>query len=285
MNTKDKGFYSKKTLCISGKILQLNQPKVMGIINCTPDSFYAGSRKQGEAAIVAQAEKMLLEGADLLDIGGYSSRPGADDINVEEECERVLSGINIVLKAFPEALISVDTFRASVAQKALDAGAGLINDISGGDLDDGMFALVAEYNIPYIMMHMRGTPQNMQVHTDYDNLLKEIIQKLQTKLNKLYQLGVNDIIIDPGFGFAKTIDQNFELLRKLNFFKVLSAPLLIGISRKSFIYKRTRQEAASALNGTTAAHMLALQGGAAILRVHDVKEAKEAITIYNYTNG
>ena len=255
----------------------------MGILNVTPDSFYSGSRLTGEKELLNQAGRMLEEGADLLDIGGYSSRPGAADIPLEEELRRVISAIGAIKKRFPEAHISIDTFRAPVANAAVEAGAGLINDISGGQLDESMFETVARLQVPYILMHMRGTPQTMTSQNQYENLLKEIIDYFAVKLNKLRLLGVKDIVADPGFGFAKNIQQNYTLLRNLPQLKVLDVPLLVGLSRKSLIWKSLGVSPEEAGNGSTVLNTLALQGGAAILRVHDVRLAKEAIHLLRLT--
>ncbi|MTI31860.1 dihydropteroate synthase [Cytophagales bacterium RKSG123] len=255
----------------------------MGILNVTPDSFFERSRYCTEKEILAQAERILNEGASLIDIGGYSSRPNAEDISPEEEIKRVIPAIEVILKHFPDAKISVDTFRASVARKTIEAGASMINDISGGNLDSQMFQTVSELKVPYVMMHMRGTPATMQSLTSYDNLLLELLDYFQKKIFELRKLGVNDIIIDPGFGFAKTLAQNYEILKKLDYFEVLEAPLLVGISRKSMIYKELEISPEESLNGTTVLNTLALSKGAAILRVHDVKQAVEAVKLFKLT--
>ena len=257
----------------------------MGIINTSPDSFYEASRKIQQEDIAAQAGQMLAEGADILDIGGYSSRPGAKNISVQEELDRVIPAITSIKNKYPEATISIDTFRAKVAQEAVNAGAAIINDISGGQLDEAMFATVAKLKVPYIIMHMRGTPQNMQQHTYYKNIVEDIVDFFAVRLNQLRMLGVKDIVVDPGFGFAKTPEQNFKLLKNLAAFRVLQAPVLVGLSRKSTIYKTLNITAAEALNGTTVLNTLALMQGTAILRVHDVKAAKEAITLVTKTLG
>lgn len=255
----------------------------MGILNITPDSFYSGSRVEEKNSVLKQAEKMILEGANILDIGGYSSRPGATDISIDEEIKRVVPAIESIRQKFPEVYISIDTFRSDVALQAINSGADIVNDISGGELDHNMFSVVTENKIPYILMHMRGTPQTMKDHTDYQNMIIEIIDYFQVKVNKLRGMGLSDIIIDPGFGFAKTIDQNFELLKKIDAFKTLECPILVGISRKSMIYKSLGIDSEGALNGTTALNMIALQNGASILRVHDVKEAVETVKLFNLT--
>lgn len=252
----------------------------MGILNVTPDSFYDGGYYQQEKTIIEQAEKMIQEGATILDIGGYSSRPGADDIPPDIEKERVQKAIKAVLAQFPECLVSVDTFRSEVAKAALNEGACMINDISGGNLDTKMFELLANWNVPYVLMHMKGTPQNMKKQTHYTNFLLDILDYFYKKIIQLNTLGVKDIIIDPGFGFAKSINQNFELLQNLSFLNVLEKPILAGLSRKSLIYKTLNSSPQDALNGTTVLNTLALVQGASILRVHDVKEANECIKLY-----
>lgn len=284
MNAKDKLFEVKSTLNINGNLVSLDKPQVMGILNITPDSFYADSRVNQDTAILKKAEQMVEEGALILDIGGYSTRPGAEDISPEEESKRVTQAISLIRSKFPDVLISVDTFRSSVAKAAVESGANIINDVSGGILDTTMFETVAQLKVPYILMHMRGTPQTMKDLNQYDNLLVDIGKELAEKCNQLKSLGVADIIIDPGFGFAKSIAQNYELLRNLGYFIRLGYPLLAGLSRKSMIYKTLHIEPSEALNGTTALNMVALQNGASILRVHDVKEANETIKLYKALN-
>ena len=284
MNAKVNPFYKKTTLNAGGKILDLSTPVVMGILNVTPDSFFDGGQHNETEQILKQTEKMLSEGAAIIDVGGYSSRPGADNISPEMEEQRVCHAIDIILRDFPHALISVDTFRASVARSALQHGAGIINDISGGQLDEAMFPLIIEKNCPYILMHMRGTPQTMSTMTDYEDLLSEMLDFFRQRVNELEKNGVSDLIIDPGFGFAKSMDQNYDLLKNLNYFQVMEVPILVGISRKSMFYKLLGTTPDEALNATTAAHMVALKNGASILRVHDVKEAKEAIEIFKRTD-
>lgn len=284
MNAKDKLFEVKSTLNINGNLVSLDEPQVMGILNITPDSFYADSRVNQDTAILKKAEQMVEEGAFILDIGGYSTRPGAEDISPEEESKRVTQAISLIRSKFPDVLISVDTFRSSVAKAAVESGANIINDVSGGILDTTMFETVAQLKVPYILMHMRGTPQTMKDLNQYDNLLVDIGKELAEKCNQLKSLGVADIIIDPGFGFAKSIAQNYELLRNLGYFIRLGYPLLAGLSRKSMIYKTLHIEPSEALNGTTALNMVALQNGASILRVHDVKEANETIKLYKALN-
>ena len=285
MKAKDNLFSVKSTLNLRGNLVSLDTPKVMGILNITPDSFYEGSRPTSLADIIVRAGQMLKEGAFILDIGGYSTRPGADDISIETELERVIPAIEAIHKAFPDAYISIDTFRSVVAKAAVCAGASLVNDVSGGNLDDQMFKTVASLKVPYILTHMRGTPETMNTLTDYDYLLKDITSELSIKCSTLKNLGVADIIIDPGFGFAKTIEQNYEILRNLGFFKRLKFPILAGLSRKSMIYRTLDQTAQEALNGTTALNMAALMNGASILRVHDVKEATETIKLYQAYKG
>ena len=252
----------------------------MGILNATPDSFFAGSRTFSEKTLLERAEKLLSEGAVILDIGGYSSRPGATDIPAEEEKNRIVPAIKSLVQKFPEVVISVDTFRADVAQAAVEAGAGIINDISGGSIDGRMFATTAALQVPYILMHMRGTPQTMQTLTDYNDLMPELLTYFAEKTNALRQLGVNDIIIDPGFGFAKTVEQNYEVLQNLEALQMLGLPILAGMSRKSMTYKTLGIGPEEALNGTTALNILALTKGAKILRVHDVKEAVQTVKLY-----
>lgn len=251
----------------------------MGVINVTPDSFYTGSRKQNLNQVLQQTSEMIEEGATFIDIGGYSSRPGADHIPESEELQRVIEPIKAISEEFPEAIVSIDTFRARIAEEALAAGASMINDISGGDLDPKLPGVAIKNQVPYIMMHMKGTPQTMKEKAEYDDLLKDITLALLRKIEDLTTRGLKDIIIDPGFGFAKNIDQNFELLSKLDLLHMLDRPLLVGLSRKSMIYKTLKVDPAEALNGTTVVNTLALLKGASILRVHDVKEAIEAITL------
>ena len=268
-----------KTINCKGKLIDLSTPKVMGILNLTPDSFYDGGKLTCETTIVSQVEKMLTEGATFLDLGGYSSRPGAAFVSEEEEVKRILPVISLILKEFPEALLSIDTFRSNIAKQCIEAGAAMINDISGGSIDTEMLTTIAELQVPYSMMHMRGTPETMMQNTHYKELTKEILFYFSEKIAKAFTFGINDIIIDPGFGFSKTIDQNFELLSNLELFKSLDLPLLVGISRKSMIHKTLRISANEALNGTTALHSITLFKGASILRVHDVKEATECINL------
>jgi len=277
---KDTFFRKNTTLNVRGKLIDLTEPKVMGIINITPDSFYAGSRKTTVDDALAQAGKMLAEGASFLDIGAYSSRPGATDISVDEELNRLLPIVEAIIQTYPEAIISVDTFRATVAETAIKAGAHIINDISGGALDEDMFATVARLQVPYILMHMRGTPQNMIHQTDYTDVFGEVFDYFARRYYQLRELGVHDVIIDPGFGFAKTQPQSYELMSRLQEFERLELPIMVGVSRKRMVYNLTGGTAADALNGTTVFNTIALSKGANILRVHDVKEAIEAIKIW-----
>ncbi|MDF9799535.1 dihydropteroate synthase [Catalinimonas alkaloidigena] len=280
IQAKGKIFSLKRSINLKGNLIDLSSPIVMGILNVTPDSFYDGGRYvSDESSLLNQAETILKEGAKIIDIGGYSSRPGAAHISTEEEIKRVIKGIELVSKFFPEAYISIDTFRSEVAREAVGAGACMINDISGGNLDDHMFSTVASLQVPYVLMHMRGTPQEMKELTEYEDLTGEIVDYFQKKLTVLREKGVADVIIDPGFGFAKTIDQNYELLRKMQDFQMLDVPILAGLSRKSMIYKRLGITAEDALNGTTVLNTVAIMNGASILRVHDVKEAIQTIKI------
>lgn len=270
---------NKTLINCRGKLISLEEPKIMGTINLNNDSFYSGSRKQSDLAVLKTVEKMLTEGADFIDLGAYSSRPGAEDISTSEELNRIVV-LNEIVKQFPEAILSIDTFRAEVASVAINSGAAIINDISGGELDSNMFNLVAKLKVPYIMMHMKGTPQTMKELTNYDDILHDINRYFSKKINELTQLGVNDVILDPGFGFAKTIDQNFYLLKNLDHFQIFGLPVLAGFSRKSMIYKTLENTPEEALNGTTVLNTIALNNGAKILRVHDVKEAVEARTLF-----
>lgn len=276
---KDTFFRKKATLNAGGKLIDLNSAKVMGIINLTPDSFFAGSRKPIIEDALRQAEKMLNDGATFLDLGAYSSRPGADDISVAEETDRLLPAVEAIVAAFPNAVLSIDTFRSQVAEAAIKAGAHIINDISGGALDPDMFAMVARLQVPYILMHMKGTPKNMQQMANYENVFNEVLDHLKDRYYLLKQLGVNDVIIDPGFGFAKKWEHDYILMNRLREFDVLQLPLLVGISRKKMIYGLLSTTAAEALNGTTVLNTIALSKGANILRVHDVREAVEAIKL------
>jgi dihydropteroate synthase len=267
------------TINCKGQIIDLSTPKIMGILNITPNSFYDGGKYSLEKNAISQVEKMLKEGATFIDIGAYSSKPNAEFVSQEEELIRIIPVVKAILKEFPEALLSIDTFRSTVAQECLNNGAALINDISAGSLDEKMMEVISKYNIPYIMMHLRGTPQTMQNQTNYDNLIKEMITYFSDKVNKARSLGINDLIIDPGFGFSKTTDQNFEILSNLELFKMLDLPILTGISRKSMIYKTLDTTPEEALNGTTVLNTIAITKGANIIRVHDVKEALECIKL------
>lgn len=273
------------TLNLRGRLLDIDHPQVMGIINVTPDSFFGDSRVANRDSVIKRAQQMIEDGADMIDIGGYSSRPGACDVSPDEETERVLFGIEAIRSINNEIPISIDTFRASVAESAINSGADIINDISGGNLDSEMFATIAKLNVPYILMHMRGTPTNMQTLTEYNNLTADIIYDLGSKINTLRLAGVSDIIVDPGFGFSKTLEQNYELLANLpSLSDALNCPLLIGISRKSMITKPLAITPEEALNGTTTINTIALLNGASILRVHDVKEAQQAIKLCHLYN-
>jgi dihydropteroate synthase len=283
LESKDTLFKKKSTLNCRGKLLSLDTPLVMGILNVTPDSFYSGSRLGSVDEAVKQARLMLSEGADMLDIGGYSTRPGATDISAQEEQSRLVPAIEAIVKEFPEVIISADTFRADVAEASIKAGAAIINDVSGGTLDENMFATVARLQVPYILMHMRGTPQTMQTMANYSDVTIEVLDELQQQVNKLTRLGVNDIILDPGFGFAKTIEHNFELLNRLEDLRILGLPVLAGMSRKSMVYKTLGIDQADALTGTIVVNTIALMKGATILRVHDVKETKQTIELYKKT--
>ena len=265
---------------VGGKLLDLQVPKVMGIINVTPDSFYSGSRFTTEEGIIAASEKMIGEGADILDVGGYSSRPGAEDISVREESKRVLGAIKLISKELPGTIISVDTFRAEIAEKAVtEYGAQMINDISGGEADMKMFSVVKKLNVPYIMMHMIGNPRTMASQAVYGDIAADILKWFSGKIYELRSAGVKDIIIDPGFGFSKNITHNFELLRRLGEMRIAGLPLLVGLSRKSMIWKTLEISPDEALNGTTALNIIALVNGADILRVHDVKEAVQTVRL------
>ncbi len=279
---EDKSFPQKNTLHIDGRLISWEIPQLMGIVNLTPDSFFAGSRVEKSLDKVAELVKSHISyGASILDLGGYSSRPGADEVSVHEELDRVIPAVKWISSNFPEILISVDTFRAKVAEEAIHSGAHIVNDISSGDLDVQMIPTVARLQVPYIAMHMRGNPKNMQKKTNYSDILVEILYYFTEKLEQFRKFGIKDVIIDPGFGFAKTLEQNYFLLRNLHQFQSLSSPLMVGVSRKSMISKALNVEANEALNGTTALNMFALCHGANILRVHDVKEANETIKLYN----
>jgi dihydropteroate synthase len=264
-----------------GKLIDLSTPKVMGILNVTPDSFFDGGKYKDEADILNKVEVMLKQNATFIDIGGYSSRPNADDVSEAEELNRVIPIVKLILKHFPDTLISIDTFRSDVAKQSIENGAALVNDISAGKLDTKMLSTVGNLGVPYIMMHMKGNPKTMQQQTEYNDITKNVIAYFAERIAAARKEKINDIIIDPGFGFAKTIAQNFELLNSLKLIQLTDQPILAGVSRKSMIYKTLNSTAKEALNGTTALHMVALENGASILRVHDVKEAMECVTLYN----
>jgi dihydropteroate synthase len=268
------------TLNCKGRLLVIRQPLVMGIINATPDSFYEGSRFSGTGAILEQCEKMINEGADIIDIGGQSTRPGSNQVSAEEELKRVTEPIHAIHTRFPDTFISVDTYYAQVAKEAVAAGASIVNDISAGSLDKELIATVASLRVPYILMHMQGTPQTMSNNPQYNDVTKEVLDFLIEKKAALHKAGIQDIIIDPGFGFGKTIDHNFQLLRNLSAFTMLDCPVLLGVSRKSTIYKTLGITAEESLNGTTVLNTIGLTKGASIIRVHDVKEAKQAVSLF-----
>jgi len=268
-----------KSMNCNGKLIDLSSPKVMGVLNITPDSFFDGGKYKNETAIISQVKKMLGEGATFIDVGAYSSRPGAKHISVKEELERILPVIKLLINEFPDILISIDTFRSEVAKSCINSGACIVNDISGGAMDTSMFNTVAELQVPYIIMHIQGTPQNMQENPIYNNVVKDVLYYFSKKINKLRSLGVNDIIADPGFGFGKTTKHNYKLLNNLDLFKNLEIPTLVGLSRKSMLYKPLKLTAEKALNATTSENTIAIFNGANILRVHDVKEAVEAVKI------
>lgn len=268
------------TLNLKGDLISLEKPLVMGILNVTPDSFFADSRKQSEAAIEERIQTILSEGGDIIDLGGYSSRPDAQEVSSEEEMNRLSVALKILNNHYPEVPLSVDTFRADIARRCVEEyGVAMINDISGGELDAAMFETVAQLRVPYIMMHMRGTPQTMQRYTDYTDLMEEVMLYFARKVNELHLLGVNDLILDPGFGFSKTMEQNYELMRHLYELKEFNHPILVGISRKSMIYKLLECTPDESLNGTTVLNTYALMNGANLLRVHDVKAAAEAVKL------
>ncbi|WP_025145563.1 dihydropteroate synthase [Pedobacter jeongneungensis] len=282
----EKNFFEpKQSLNIKGRLIDLSRPKVMGILNITPDSFYSNSRTKTIDEALTKAAQFLNEGATFIDIGGYSSRPGAKDISTNEEIDRLVPMVEVLTKEFPEAVISIDTFRAKVAEETILAGAHIINDIASGDMDEKMFETVAQLQVPYMIMHMQGTPQNMQQNPVYNNVLLEVIDYLAKKVAALKALHIHDIIIDPGFGFGKTTEHNYELLNQMEAFKIFKLPVLVGFSRKGMIYKTLGTTAAEALNGTTILNTIALQKGAGILRVHDVKEAVECVRLVERLKG
>lgn len=267
-----------QTINCRGELVSLSTPRIMGIVNTTPDSFYSNSRVTANS-VIRKVEQMLIDGADFIDIGGYSSRPNAQDISQEQEIERTIPIIELLLKEFPKIRISIDTFRSEVARQGIEQGACMINDISAGNLDPNMWNVIAHYQVPYVMMHLRGTPQTMQQYTSYEDILKEIIFYFSEKKQKAQSLGINDLIIDPGFGFSKNLDQNYQLFAKLKDFQILDTPILVGISRKSMIFNLLEISNQEALNGTSVLNTIALLYGANILRVHDVKEAVECLKI------
>ena len=268
------------TINVGGKLMDLSEPQVMGILNVTPDSFYSASRKRSEQEIADRVHAILAEGGSIIDVGAYSSRPGAENVSVDEEMSRLRVGLQILCDIAPDAVVSVDTFRADVAKMCVEEyGVQIINDISGGELDDRMFTTVAELGVPYILMHMKGDPQTMQNGPHYDDLMTEVLRYFGTKVQQLHELGVKDIILDPGFGFAKTLEHNYELMNRMQDLQVLELPLLVGISRKSMIYRLLGNSPEEAMNGTSVLNTLALMKGASILRVHDVKEATEVVRI------
>ena len=267
------------TINCKGTLIDLKKPKVMGVLNITPDSFYDGGKYKDEVSILKQVEKLLDAGAIFVDVGAYSSKPGATNISEEEELKRILPVVNLMITNFPDIFLSIDTFRSIVARRCLENGAAMINDISAGNMDDKMMQTISEFKVPYVMMHMKGNPQNMSQQTNYSNLLEEILYYFSEKVTVAKSYGINDIILDPGFGFAKNTFQNFSLLQHLNLFKTFELPILVGLSRKSMIYKTLGTNPDQALNGTTALNTYALTKGANILRVHDVKEAVECIEL------
>ncbi|GAA4269829.1 dihydropteroate synthase [Hyunsoonleella aestuarii] len=272
------------TINCKGQIIDLSTPKVMGVLNITPDSFYDGGKHKDETSMLYHVESMLKEGAAFIDLGAYSSRPNADHVSEAIELKRILPIVKLILKTFPDTLLSIDTFRSKVAKTCIDAGAALINDISAGKLDDNMLNTVADSKVPFIMMHMRGTPKTMQIQTNYNNLVKDILFYFSERIAAARALGIVDIIVDPGFGFAKTLEQNYQLLNELELFNIIETPLLVGLSRKSMIYKTLNTSAKEALNGTSVLNTIALQKGASILRVHDVKEAMECVKLIKLLN-
>ncbi|MEB2782213.1 dihydropteroate synthase [Algoriphagus sp. C2-6-M1] len=279
---EDKSFPQKNTLLIDGRLISWDKPHLMGIVNLTPDSFFEGSRAEKSLdKVAALVTSHISNGASILDLGGYSSRPGAAEVSLQEEIDRVIPAVKWIASHYPDILISIDTFRAKVAEESIQSGAHIVNDISAGDLDEEMIQTVAKLRVPYIAMHMRGNPQNMDKKTNYSDILGEILYYFAEKLEQFRKFGIKDVIIDPGFGFAKTLEQNYFILRNLHQFQTLSLPVLVGISRKSMISKALEIEAGDALNGTTALNMFALCHGANILRVHDVKEANETLKLYN----
>ena len=279
LRVEDTYFPTINQLRLKDKLFDLSKPKVMGIINCTPDSFYSESRIKSDKSLLFHVEKQIKEGADIIDIGGYSSRPGAKEISIKEEIERILPAISSVKKEFSDIPLSLDTFRSEVATIGLENGIDILNDISGWSIDPKLFYVLEKYKCPYILMHMKGTPATMQFETNYDNLFTSITTYFSEKISELKSIGVNDVVLDPGFGFSKNLEQNYSLLHDLNQFKILGKPILAGVSRKSMIYKKLNIEPTEALNGTSILNTLSILKGASILRVHDVKEAKEIINL------
>ena len=273
------------TINCAGKLVDLSTPKIMGILNVTPDSFYDGGVHNSDKKILKHVEKMLNDGAAFIDIGAYSSRPNGINIDENEELNRVVPALELVNNKFPETIISIDTFRSKVAETCLNSGASIINDISAGEMDKKMMEIVGKYKVPYVMMHMKGNPQNMISKINYNKMLKEIIQYFSKKINQAISHKINDIIIDPGFGFAKDVNQNFDLLNNMDILKILEKPMMVGISRKSMIYKSLQTNAKESLNGTTVLNTISLIKGASILRVHDVKEANECVKLINALNN
>ena len=273
------------TINCRGNLIDLATPKIMGILNVTPNSFYDGGKYSNETEILYQVEVMLDEGATFIDIGAYSSKHNAEFVSEQEELQRIVPVVNLILKHFPETILSIDTFRSEVAKVCIENGAALINDISAGGLDERMMEIVSQYQLPYVMMHMRGNPQTMQTLTQYDNIVQEMLLYFSEKVAQARSFGINDLILDPGFGFAKTTEQNYEVLQKLELFQMLELPILAGVSRKSMIYKVLNTNSQEALNGTTFLNTIALTKGAGILRVHDVKEAMECVTLFNKLNS
>jgi dihydropteroate synthase len=274
-----------KSINCKGDLITLDTPKVMGILNVTPDSFYDGGMYKDEKSILTQVEKMLTDGAAFIDVGAYSSRPNAPHVTLEEEKQRLLPILELILNAFPETILSIDTFRSEVANAAIDLGAAMINDISAGNLDEKMMETVGNLGVPYIMMHMQGTPKTMQQNPSYDNVVKDILHELSEKVAMARSHQINDLIIDPGFGFGKTVAHNYVILKNLQLFEMLDCPVLAGVSRKSMIYKVLETTPQEALNGTSVLHTIALQNGASILRVHDVKEAVECVKLVGQVFG
>ena len=272
------------TINCKGLLVDLSAPKVMGILNVTPNSFFDGGKYKNETEILSQVEKMVVDGATFIDIGAYSSKPNAEFVSEQEEISRIVPVLDLILKHFPETVLSIDTFRSEVAKASIESGAAIINDIAAGNLDKNMFEIIAKYNVPYVMMHMRGNPQTMLTLTDYDDIVKEMLFYFSEKVAKARSFGINDLMIDPGFGFAKTVGQNYEVFQKMELFNMLELPLLVGVSRKSMIYKTLGTTIENALNGTTVLNTLALTKGAKILRVHDVKEAVECVALFNKIN-